>query len=161
MIRFKVNDSGIEMKVSEATPIYKEGGGANGATFYPSVSPDGVLSWENDKGLENPEPVNIKGAKGDKGDPGEPGAQGAKGDKGDKGEQGEPGAQGPKGDKGDKGDTGAQGAKGDKGDPGEPGAKGDKGDPGDDYVLTDADKSEIADVVIAKLPVYNGEVAEL
>ena len=36
--------------------------------------------------------------------------------------------------------------KGDKGDPGE---KGDKGDPGSDYVLTDADKAEIAGMVNA------------
>lgn len=39
--------------------------GDNGATFTPSVSADGELSWINDKGLENPEPVNIKGEKGD------------------------------------------------------------------------------------------------
>lgn len=43
------------------------GGGApgeNGATFTPSVSDGGVLSWTNDKGLENPDPVNIKGGDG-------------------------------------------------------------------------------------------------
>ena len=34
--------------------------------------------------------------------------------------------------------------KGDKGDKGEPGAKGDKGDKGDSYILTAADKAEIA-----------------
>lgn len=38
--------------------------GEDGATFYPSVSEDGELSWTNDKGLKNPEPVNIKGPKG-------------------------------------------------------------------------------------------------
>lgn len=38
--------------------------GADGATFTPSVSPDGTLSWTNDKDLTNPEPVNIKGADG-------------------------------------------------------------------------------------------------
>lgn len=37
----------------------------NGATFTPSVSEDGVISWTNNKGLENPPPVNIKGAKGE------------------------------------------------------------------------------------------------
>jgi hypothetical protein len=37
--------------------------------------------------------------------------------------------------------TSAKGVKGDKGN------KGDKGDPGDDYVLTDADKTEIAEMV--------------
>jgi hypothetical protein len=46
------------------------GTGSNGATFTPSVSADGVLSWTNDKGLDNPEPVNIRGPKGDQGDPG-------------------------------------------------------------------------------------------
>ncbi len=39
----------------------------NGATFTPTVSPEGVLSWSNDKGLANPPPVNIKGSKGDPG----------------------------------------------------------------------------------------------
>lgn len=39
-------------------------GGENGATFYPSVSEDGTLSWTNDKGLENPPSVNIKGKDG-------------------------------------------------------------------------------------------------
>lgn len=34
---------------------------SHGATFTPHVSEDGTLSWTNDKGLENPEPVNIKG----------------------------------------------------------------------------------------------------
>jgi hypothetical protein len=28
-------------------------------TFTPSVSEDGVLSWTNDKGLENPAPVSL------------------------------------------------------------------------------------------------------
>ena len=35
-----------------------------GATFYPSVSEDGVISWTNDHELENPKPVNIKGEDG-------------------------------------------------------------------------------------------------
>ena len=71
--------------------------GQNGATFTPSVSPEGVISWTNDKELPNPEPVNIKGDKGDKGDTGEQGLQGAKGDKGDKGEKGDPGQPGADG----------------------------------------------------------------
>lgn len=44
--------------------------------------------------------------------------------------------------------------KGDKGDPGDPGPK---GDPGDDYVLTPADKEEIADLVLEELPMANTE----
>ena len=113
--------------------------GANGATFTPAVDSEGNLSWSNDKGLDNPVTVNIKGDTG------------AKGDKGDKGEKGDTGAKGadgqtpnisigtvttgaagtnasatisgttpnltlnltiPKGDKGDKGDTGAAGSGG-------------------------------------------------
>lgn len=34
--------------------------------------------------------------------------------------------------------------------------KGDKGDKGDDYVLTEADKTEIAQRVLASLPVAEG-----
>lgn len=41
--------------------------GEDGATFIPSVSEDGVISWTNDKELSNPQPVNIKGSKGDDG----------------------------------------------------------------------------------------------
>lgn len=48
--------------------------GANGVTFTPHLSADGVLSWTNDGGLANPDPVNIKGAPGAKGDKGEPGS---------------------------------------------------------------------------------------
>lgn len=40
--------------------------GENGATFVPSIS-DGILSWTNDKNLENPEPVNIIGPQGESG----------------------------------------------------------------------------------------------
>lgn len=46
-----------------------ENGDFNGATFTPSVSNDGDLSWSNDKGLDNPITVNIKGQKGDTGEP--------------------------------------------------------------------------------------------
>ena len=67
------------------------GKGDDGATFIPSVSADGIISWTNDKDLPNPEPVNIKGARGDKGDKGEQGIQGIQGDKGEPGPQGEPG----------------------------------------------------------------------
>ena len=39
----------------------------DGATFTPSVSDDGLLSWANDKGLDNPTTVDIKGPKGNDG----------------------------------------------------------------------------------------------
>lgn len=38
--------------------------GSDGTTFYPHVSAEGVLSWTNDGGKQNPDPVNIKGADG-------------------------------------------------------------------------------------------------
>ena len=41
--------------------------GINGATFIPSVSDDGIISWTNDGNLPNPEPVKIKGKDGDPG----------------------------------------------------------------------------------------------
>ena len=97
------------------------GGGANGATFYPSVSPDGVLSWTNDRGLENPAPVNVKG------EPGAQGAQGPRGDTGPQGAQGPKGETGPQGAQGPRGETGPQGAQGPKGEAGPQGAQGDKG----------------------------------
>lgn len=39
--------------------------GEKGTTFTPSVSEDGTLSWTNDGGKPNPDPVVIKGDKGD------------------------------------------------------------------------------------------------
>lgn len=55
--------SNLEQKVAN--------GDFNGATFTPSVTPGGDLTWTNDKDLPNPATVNIKG---EKGDPGQPGA---------------------------------------------------------------------------------------
>lgn len=39
--------------------------GSDGATFTPSVSSEGILSWTNDKGKANPASVNIRGKDGD------------------------------------------------------------------------------------------------
>lgn len=103
------------------------GGGSDGATFMPSVSDEGVISWTNDKDLPNPDPVSIRGPKGDtgatgaqgpqgpQGEKGETGATGPQGEQGIQGPQGETGPQGPEGPQGEKGDTGAQGPKGDTG----------------------------------------------
>lgn len=44
--------------------------GENGATFTPTVSTDGVLHWDNDKGLPNPSDTSIKGPEGEKGSQG-------------------------------------------------------------------------------------------
>lgn len=161
------------------------GAGSTGATFTPSVSPDGVISWTNDKELPNPDPVNIKGPegpagpKGDTGPQGEPGQDGApgaqgpqgpagpQGEKGEKGDPGEIGPQGPQGlqgEKGEKGDTGPQGpagADGAQGPAGEQGPKGDigpqgpQGPEGPAYTLTPEDTQTIVQAVIAALP--NGD----
>lgn len=137
------------------------GAGSTGATFTPSVSPDGVISWTNDKDLPNPDPVNIKGPAGPKG---ETGAQGPQGEKGEKGDPGETGPQGPQGLQGEKGDTGPQGpvgADGAQGPPGEQGPKGDTGPQGPQgpegpaYTLTPEDTQTIVQAVIAALP--NGD----
>ena len=89
-------------------------------------------------------PAGPQGPKGDKGDRGEPGPRGL---------TGATGATGPKGDKGERGETGAtgavgpQGPAGPKGDKGDTGATGPAGANGKDYVLTEADKQEIAGMV--------------
>lgn len=60
-LKFIENESDLKMKFGNTQMINE---GQNGATFTPSVSVDGVISWTNDKGLENPAPVNIKGKNG-------------------------------------------------------------------------------------------------
>lgn len=90
------------------------------------------VALQGPKGDTGPQgPQGIPGEKGPKGDTGATGPKGDKGDPGEQGPQGIPGPEGPKGDKGDTGDTGPQGPK------------------GDNYVLTDADKQAIADMVNA------------
>lgn len=69
---------------------------------------------------------------------------GPQGPIGDRGPQGEPGIQGPQGE------TGEQGPEGPAGPQGEPGPK------GEDYVLTDTDKSNIANLVLELLPAAEG-----
>ena len=72
---------------------------------------------------------------------------------------GPPGPQGPQGERGLTGPTGPQGEQGPKGDTGatgQQGPAGPQGEPGADYVLTDADKEEIAQIVLGELPVAEG-----
>lgn len=68
------------------------------------------------------------------------GIQGPKGETGDVGPAGPDGAQGPKGDKGDTGERGPEGL------------QGPAGENGKDYVLTEADKAEIAQLAIEVMP---------
>ena len=58
---------------------HKQEAGDPLATFYPTVTEAGELSWSNDRGLENPKPVNIKGPEGPQGPKGDTGATGATG----------------------------------------------------------------------------------
>ena len=104
--------------------------GDTGPYFLPSVNAEGVLSWTNSGGLENPSPANIRGPQGATGPQGEQGIQGEKGDTGETGPQGpkgDTGETGPQGPKGDTGETGPQGPKGDMGATGPQGPKGDTG----------------------------------
>ena len=65
----QTTDKTVVGAINEVLGKVGDGGsdGKDGATFTPSVSGDGTLSWSNDKELENPESVNIKGPKGDDG----------------------------------------------------------------------------------------------
>ena len=109
--------------------------GEPGPAYVPSVA-NGVLSWTNDAGLENPEPADISGPAGPKGDTGAPGPKGENGADGGyyapsldgegnlswtpsksgmaavsganiRGPKGADGAPGPQGPAGPKGETGS------------------------------------------------------
>jgi len=54
-IRAFAEDAGEEAGRQGAAHVQK------GATYTPSVTDDGVISWTNDAGLENPDPVQIPG----------------------------------------------------------------------------------------------------
>lgn len=110
-----------------------------------------------------------RGPKGDKGDKGDDGfiqfeeltpeqkeelrgPQGIQGPQGKTGPQGPQGIQGPKGETGKTGPTGPKGDKGQKGDTGERGPQGIQGKPGADYILTEEDKNEIAEITATLVP---------
>lgn len=104
------------------------GGGSDGATFTPTVSDEGIISWTNDKDLPNPDPVDIKGDPGtvftpsvssegvlswsNNGGLDNPESVSIRGPKGDTGATGAQGPQGPQGEKGEAGATGPQGETG-------------------------------------------------
>lgn len=92
--------------------VVNAGCGENGATFTPSVSTEGIISWTNDKGMQNPTPINIMGPQGPAGDTGAQGPQGLAGATGAQGPKGETGATGPQGEQGIQGQKGEQGIQG-------------------------------------------------
>lgn len=63
-------DGKISAEITSQLNEAKNSGEFDGATFIPLVSENGDLSWSNDKGMENPDTINIMGPKGDKGDTG-------------------------------------------------------------------------------------------
>lgn len=158
--------------------------GEDGAIFYPSVSPEADLSWTNNKGLENPPTVNIRGPQGPQGDIGLQGPQGDKGEKGDRGDTGPVGKDGvgivkaevnSKGEliiilsnditlnlgsvMGPKGDEGEQGIQGPQGPQGPQGAQGDKGEAGADGIsITEVEISSEGNLIIS---FSNGEHNEI
>lgn len=109
----------LESYYAKVQALLKDiGKGVNGTTYTPSVSVAGEISWTNDGGKDNPEPVNIKGPKGDTG------PQGASGKDGERGPQGEPGKDGAVGPQGVPGTDGKDGAPGADGAPGKNGTDG-------------------------------------
>ena len=152
-----IADAGkIDSLVSRLEKVLGEmdltGAVVRGATFIPTVSDEGVISWTNNQDLQNPESKNIKGPKGEKGDPfiysdfTPDQLAGLKGEKGDKGDKGDPfvysdftqpqleGLRGPQGLKGDPfeySDFTPEQLEGLRGPQGIQGAQGEKGDRGD------------------------------
>lgn len=98
-------------------------------------------------------PQGEQGIQGEKGEDGYTPIKGVDYLDGKDGINGKDGEQGPKGDKGDtgeqgpKGDQGEQGIQGEQGPQGETGPAGPAGENGKDYVLTEEDKAEIAEMV--------------
>ena len=124
--RVNLKDATARKAIEELNRKVDEGGGAGepGATFIPSVDSEGTLSWTNDGGLNNPDPVNIMGPRGEvgpQGPQGRPGPQGEMGPEGQRGEVGPQGSQGPQGEQGPRGDVGPQGPDGRQGPRGEDG----------------------------------------
>lgn len=204
---FKEIDTGATFKYNAASGQWVEqpasggGGGTpgpagqNGVTFTPSVSETGVLSWTNNGGLDNPDPVNIMGPQGLQGVQGEPGKNGMDGTDGENGATFTPSVspegviswtndkqlanpesvniKGPQGTRGENGyyftpDVSQTGDlswtnNGGLQNPSTVNIKGPQGEPGKtpekgvDY-WTETDKEEIVAETVAALPVYNGEV---
>lgn len=76
----RINDDNIwEIWDAETGEFVSTDIPAEGATFIPTVSEEGIISWENNRDLPNPEPINIKGPVGERGRQGEKGDTGSPG----------------------------------------------------------------------------------
>lgn len=122
-----MNEYEIDLNAPREIELELDTRGGDGATFVPTVSSAGVISWSNNKNLPNPDPVNIKGPQGETGETGPEGAvftptvssagviswsnDGGKPNpspvniKGPQGEQGQQGQTGPAGSDGNNGAT--------------------------------------------------------
>lgn len=60
-------ESNHTFRISAETLGIIAGNGKDGTVFYPVVSDEGVISWINDGGLKNPDPVSIRGPSGSDG----------------------------------------------------------------------------------------------
>ena len=121
--------------------------------------PRGYSAYEIAKqnGFEGTEQEWLNSLVGPQGEIGPKGEQGIQGIQGPVGPKGEQGMQGPKGDIGPKGEQGVQGIQGEQGPKGEQGIQGPKGDTGEqgpqgnNYVITESDYTNIANIVLNQL----------
>ena len=155
--------AGIGIESLEQTTISTDDSGIN---IWTATLTDGsTYQFEVRNGPRGPQgPQGIQGPQGEKGE---------KGDTGEQGSQGLQGIQGPQGEKGEKGDTGEDGKDGTSvthswngttltitsasgtSSADLKGAPGPVGPSGKDYVLTEADKQEIAEKVNVSVEIDN------
>ena len=183
-IDLQENLESLDSDVGEVVVVHD---GQNGATFTPHVSADGVISWTNDRELDNPQPINIRGKDGADGKDGytpikgvdyfdgKDGVDGKDGYTpvkgvdyfdGKNGIDGKDGYTPVKGKDYFDGKNGIDGYTPVKGKDYFDGADGKDGQDGKtpvkgtDY-FTEADKAEMVSAVISALPKYNGEVVSV
>lgn len=125
----------------DANPVTPEGIGALDASKLPEAVND-ALAQAKASG-------EFKGEPGEPGQPGKDGADGAPGEKGKKGDPGEPGKDGQDGSPGKDGYTPIKGVDYFDGEPGKD---------GEDYILTEADKQEIAEQAAQMVDVPEAEI---
>lgn len=105
---------------------------------------DGTMTFED---LTEEQRESLRGPQGIQGEPGKDGANGA---------DGKDGYTPVKGVDYFDGQDGAPGKDGEKGEQGIQGPQGEPGKDGEDYILTEADKTEIANLVLAAIPSSEG-----